>query len=343
MIFGGSAAMGSVRRKVEKVATTNLAVLLCGESGTGKEVVAKCIHLLSPWRKGQFVKVSCPAIPAALVESELFGYERGSFTGARTSKPGRVESAHRGTLFLDEIAELDPSLQAKLLTLLQDGQFCRIGATEDMRVEARVICATNRDLKQVTEAGHFRSDLFYRINTVSLHLPPLRERPDDIPALAEYFVRVYSERFDCKGSTLSSRTISRMQAYHWPGNIRQLENTVKRFVLLKSEETITSEITGEEDVHNAGAEAGAPDSIPLKKITRNAVKELKRKIILNALKAHRWNRKLAAQRLQVSYRGLLYMMREVGLPKRRGAALSEPLPDAQEAGEGASDWQDPTI
>src|SRR5438045_7014063 len=178
--------MQALRARLDRVAGANVPVLLHGESGTGKDIIARMVHGLSPWRTGPFVKVNCPAIPGTLLESELFGYEKGAFTGAFGAKPGRVEMAHRGTLFLDEISELDLSLQSKLLQLLQDGQFCRIGAQEDKKVEVRVVCATNRNLESEIEGGTFRQDLFYRINVVNLHLPPLRERRGHIQDLATY-------------------------------------------------------------------------------------------------------------------------------------------------------------
>src|SRR5271167_1671418 len=181
VIFGQSEAMRAIRQRVEKLAGANIPVLIQGESGTGKELIARMIHLHSPWASGPLVKVNCPAIPGTLLESELFGYEKGAFTGANGSKPGRVEMAHRGTLFLDEISELDPTLQAKLLQLLQDGQFSRIGSQEDTKVEVRVVSATNRELRQEIDAGHFRNDLFYRIAAMVIHLPALRDRGEDIP------------------------------------------------------------------------------------------------------------------------------------------------------------------
>ena len=190
VIFGRSEVMQSLRDRMDKVASANVPVLIQGESGTGKDIIARMIHGLSPWRTGPFVKVNCPAIPGTLLESELFGYEKGAFTGAYGSKPGRVEMAHRGTLFLDEISELDLGLQSKLLQLLQDGQFCRIGAQEDKKVEVRVVCATNRVLEAEIENGTFRQDLFYRINVVNLQMPPLRERKGDIPELVDIFPRV---------------------------------------------------------------------------------------------------------------------------------------------------------
>ena len=190
--------MQAVRDRLAKLAGANVPVLIQGESGTGKDIIARMIHAASPWRTGPWVKVNCPAIPGTLLESELFGYEKGAFTGAYGMKPGRVEMAHRGTLFLDEISELDMSLQSKLLQLLQDGQFCRIGAQEDKKVEVRVVCATNRKLEQEIENGTFRSDLFYRINVVNLHLPPLRDRAGDIPELVTYFLDYHNRKYNCR-------------------------------------------------------------------------------------------------------------------------------------------------
>src|ERR1700731_4773923 len=203
VIFGSSSAMSKIRQKLEKAAGSNIAVLLRGQSGTGKEVLAKLIHSQSPLRNGPFVKVSCPAIPGTLIESELFGYEKGAFTGAYGAKPGRIELAHRGTLFLDEISELDLALQSKLLQLLQDGQFCRIGAQEDKKVEVRIVCVTNRVLEAEIERGTFRQDLFYAITVVNLQMPPLRERKGDIPDLVAYFLEYYNRKYNCRARTLS--------------------------------------------------------------------------------------------------------------------------------------------
>src|SRR5271154_1211786 len=192
IVFGRTENMQAVRSRLTKMASANVPVLINGESGTGKDIIARMIHNLSPWRSGPFVKVNCPAIPGTLLESELFGYEKGAFTGAFGTKPGRVEMAHRGTLFLDEISELDPSMQAKLLQLLQDGQFSRIGSQEDKKVEVRVVSATNRELHQEIDVGHFRSDLYYRIAAMTIHLPALRERTVDIPLLCEYLLQYYN-------------------------------------------------------------------------------------------------------------------------------------------------------
>jgi two-component system response regulator AtoC len=323
VIFGSTEVMRRVQNKLEKVANANVAVLIQGESGTGKEIIAKLIHHSSPWSKGPFVKVSCPAIPGTLIESELFGYERGAFTGAYGVKQGRVEMAHRGTLFMDEIGELELSLQAKLLQLLQDGQFCRIGANEDTKVEVRVICATNRDMEQEIASGAFRQDLFYRINVMNIHVPPLRERIQDIPLLVEYFLDRFNKQFNRQCKPVSHHLTQVLQRYHWPGNVRELENVMKRYVILGSEDAIQSELLsarGEDD--GAEPQFAADGSISLKKLTRQAVRKLERTIILQVLQTHHWNRKKAARALNISYRALLYKLKEAGIPSRKSPAAN---------------------
>jgi len=323
VVFGQYELMRAVRQKVEKLAGTNVPVLIHGESGTGKEILAKLIHKLSPWQDGPFVKVNCPAIPGTLLESELFGYEKGAFTGAYGSKPGRVELANRGTLFLDEISELEPALQAKLLQLLQDGQFCRIGAQEDRRVEVRVVCATNRQLEQEIDAGTFRQDLYYRINVLNIHVPPLRERRGDMPGLINYFLNTYSAAYNLSAPPLSPQVMELLQRYDWPGNIRELENLIKRYVILGSEDAITGDLTNHAPVHFSPRIAQG-DTVPLKEMTRRAVLDLERKVILQVLQANHWNRKQAARKLKISYRALLYKIRQAGLPSRSTKVLAEP-------------------
>ncbi len=316
IVFGRSESMQALRERMDKVASANVPVLIQGESGTGKDIVARMIHGLSPWRTGPYVKVNCPAIPGTLLESELFGYEKGAFTGAYGMKPGRVELAHRGTLFLDEISELDLGLQSKLLQLLQDGQFCRIGAQEDKKVEVRVVCATNRQLEREIETGTFRQDLYYRINVVNLQLPPLRERRGDIPELSAYFLEFYNRKYNCRARDLSGELMSSLQKYHWPGNIRELENLVKRYVILGNEDVISSDLVArEQEYFNPDINLDGP--ISLKKLTRQATRELERKVILKVLQAHHWNRKQAARALSISYRALLYKIRDAGLPANR--------------------------
>src|SRR5579863_5355698 len=328
VIFGRSDAMTIVRNKLEKVAGANIPVLIHGESGTGKEIIARMIHTHSPWESGPFVKVNCPAIPGTLVESELFGYEKGAFTGANGTKPGRVEMAQDGSLFLDEIAELEPGLQAKLLQLLQDGQFCPVGGQEDKQIDARVICATNRNLEEEIRKGSFRQDLFYRINVVSIHMPTLRERAADIPLICDSLRLMYSERFDRAARPFSTRKLEMLQRYHWPGNIRELENLIKRYVILGSEDVITLEVTEstESKAVFPNSQAVGGSVLSLKKVTREAMRELEGKIIVKALQAHNWNRRRAASALEISYRALLYKLKEAGLPTRRGR---KDLPSAE--------------
>jgi two-component system response regulator AtoC len=331
VIFGKSAVMSKIRQKLEKAAGANIAVLLRGQSGTGKEVLARLIHSQSPLRTGPFVKVSCPAIPGTLIESELFGYEKGAFTGAYGAKPGRIEFAHRGTLFLDEIGELDPSLQAKLLQLLQDGEFNRIGAATDRRIDVRFVCATNRLLEQEMKSGSFRQDLFYRISTLTIQLPSLRDRKEDIPMLVDYFLRVHSRRLGHSVPALSARFLGDLAKYSWPGNIRELENLIKSYVVFGSEEDLRAALrNGQEDF--LYPEIPPNGAVSLKHVVREATKQIERTYILKALEAHRWNRRRAARALKISYAGLLCKMREAGMPPTRG-----PRASLEGAGESAQE------
>ena len=317
LIFGRTAVMQAARQKIDKVAQSGVPILIQGDNGTGKGLLSSFIHSLSPDPDAPFIKVNCAAIPGALLESELFGYEKGAFTGAHSAKPGRVELAHGGTLFLDGIDEIDMSLQAKLLQLLQDGQFCRIGGQEDRRVQVRVICATHRRLDQEIAKGRFRQDLFYRINVVSIELPPLRSRTEDIPELVAYFLQVHRTRHNMQARPLSHAALNLLVRHPWPGNIRELENLIERYVILGSEEAISSELLNWENTHPV-PEIPIEGQIHLKKVTRQAVHDLERKIILSVLEANRWNRKRTASALKISYRALLYKIRRAGLPRKRG-------------------------
>ena len=334
VIFGTSPDMGAVKKTISKVAATAVPILVTGESGTGKEVIARLLHRDSLVSSRPFVQVNCAAIPTTLLESELFGFEKGAFTGAVGAKPGRVELANSGTLFLDEIGELDPGTQAKLLQVLQDGQFSRIGGQEDKHVNVRFIFATNRDLEEEIAIGNFREDLFYRINVVNVHLPPLRERLEDIPVLCEYFIDRHNAKFNCHAGTLSTDCIARLQDYHWPGNIRQLENLTKRYVILGSEDAILSELRDREaDIFKFIIPPQG--EVSLKQITRQAVRQVERKVILKMVEASNWNRKRAAKRLNISYRALLYKLKEAGVPsERRKAHAAKKL--LRENGDGAS-------
>lgn len=315
--------MAAVRQTVRKVAGAHIPVLIQGRSGSGKEIIARLIHQHSQCAQGPFVKVNCAAIPGSLLESELFGYERGAFTGANTTKPGRVEMANNGTLFLDEIAEMDFGLQAKLLQLLQDSQFWRIGGREDIRVNVRVICATNRQLEDEIEHGRFRQDLFYRINVVKIQLPPLRERTEDLFSLVQYFLQNFTQKYGTAPRALSPNMMRSLERHTWPGNIRELRNLIERYAILGSEESMTTELQKNDGSIEARSLVGANNgSIELKSVTRQTVQELEKKIIMKSLAANRWNRKLAAKELKISYRTLLYKIRQCGLPSRRGMAKS---------------------
>jgi len=315
LIFGKSAAMQIVRSKVEKIAATSVPVLIQGNSGSGKCVLAHYIHGRSLVANAPFVKVNCAAIPGPLLESELFGYERGAFTGAYTAKPGRVELAEGGTLFLDAVNEIDLSLQGKLLHLLQDGQFSRIGGQEDRQAAVRIICATNRSLASEVDAGRFRQDLFYRINALTVSLPALRERREDIVDIANYFLQINQKRYQ-KGFQALDPSLSRYLLRHdWRGNIRELENLIERFVILGSEETITAELAVPEQPQ-APLSISFHEPIHLKQVTRQAVQDMEKRIISHVLEANHWNRKRAASALKISYRALLYKIRQAGLPPK---------------------------
>ena len=328
VIFGNTPAMTQVREKISRVASAYIPILLTGESGTGKEVIARTVHQLSPWNGGPFVKVNCPAIPGTLMESELFGYERGAFTGAYGVKAGRVEQAKRGTLFLDEIGEMNLDLQAKLLQLLQDGQFCRIGAQEEKQLEARIVCATNRSLEAEVAEGIFRQDLYYRINVVSVEMPPLRARRSDIPDLMRYFLEVYSAQFRREVPEPTNAIVQKLTAYHWPGNIRQLENVMKRYVVLGTVDALVTELekdangSAEPDFNFMFAVNGPVD---MKAITRDAVRRIEKQVIQSTLNRSNWNRRKAAKALKLSYRGLLYKMKEAILRPAHADAQDESL------------------
>ena len=323
VIFGRSAAMQAFRQKIHKFAATSVPLLIQGESGTGKGVLARYIHSRSSVAAGPFVNVNCAAIPGTLLESELFGYEKGAFTGAYASKPGRVEMAHMGTLFLDGIDEIDMPLQAKLLQLLQDAQFSRIGGAEDVTVQIRVICAAGRPLEHEIAAGRFRADLYYRINVARVELPALRARMEDVPQLAMHFYERLRKRHKSSAAGPISPVLLRLFEKHsWPGNIRELENLMERYVILGSEDAIGEELANWERAI-VTPEIPAEGPIHLKNVTRKAVRELEGKIILSALEANRWNRKRAARDLRISYRALLYKIRQAGLPAKRSSEASQ--------------------
>ena len=319
VIFGLSPQMAIARSKLERVADTNVPVLIQGECGTGKEIIAKLFHTRSDRSKAPFIKVICPAIPGTLIESELFGYEKGAFTGAYTSKRGRVELAHQGTLFLDEIGSLDLSVQAKLLQLLQDGSFVRVGGQEPKKINARIVSAANDNLRKRAEEGSFRLDFFFRINAVTIDLPPLRQRIVDLPVLIDYFFAVHSKALHCEPRPLSREMRRLMQKFHWPGNIRQLENLIRSYILIGSEEALASELVPT-TVSDIAPEIDLANPISLKEITKAATHNLEQMIILKVLRANGWSRQKTAKWLNISYRSLLYKLE--GSPVFASAAAS---------------------
>lgn len=315
IIFGKTAAMQAVRNKLEKVAETDVPVLLQGESGTGKEICVRLLHALSMRGRGSLVKVSCPAIPHSLLETELFGYEKGAFTGALTTKLGRVEQAHMGTLFLDEVGSLDLAVQSKLLQVLQDGTFVRVGGHELRSINTRLVSVANGDLRAQVEEGTFRLDFLFRINAVTITLPPLRQRIADLPILIDYFLEHYARVFHHTPELLSKSAVRLMQGYHWPGNIRQLENLIRSYVLIGSEEALVAELMPEESRGGITTDIDLSAPISLKRITKKATQDLERQIILKVLQANSWNRQKTAKWLQISYRSLLYKLSEAGMPE----------------------------
>jgi two-component system response regulator AtoC len=312
VIVGQSPLMAAVHEKLEKVAETTVPVLIQGESGTGKEIFAKLLHSYSNRSKGAWVKVACPAIPHTLIESELFGYEKGAFTGAYATKRGRVELAQMGTLFLDEIGDLDLSVQAKLLQMLQDGSFMRVGGQESRKINLRLVSAASENLRQQTENGSFRLDFFYRINAVTIDLPPLRQRIEDLPQLIDYFMASHAKAFHCRPEPLSRETMRLMQRYSWPGNIRQLENMIRGFILVGNEEALAAELVPALPAHPSrlNTEIDLSSPISLKEITKAATQDLERQIILKVLEANSWSRRKTAKWLNISYRSLLYKLQE---------------------------------
>jgi len=316
-----SACMRRINALITRIAPTDITVLICGDTGVGKEVVARTVHLRSRRRNGSFVKINCAALPIHLLESELFGYERGAFTGADHRKPGKFEQAHRGSIFLDEIGEMPLSLQAKLLQVLQDQQFARLGSEHDIRVNVRVIAATNRYLTQSVAQGSFREDLFHRLNVVNIRVPTLRERPEEIPILIEYFLAVYRHKHGGGPRQLSRATMEQLRRYSWPGNVRELENIIQRIVVLGTETVLTElEERRQGSSHNSADEVApstnAPvrsESVGLKELLRQTAQATEREVLDRTLRQVQWRRIAAARRLGISYKTLLDKIKQYGL------------------------------
>jgi DNA-binding NtrC family response regulator len=318
--LAASPAMRKIRKQVLMIGSVNVPVLISGESGSGKEVIARMIHAHCIGRSGPFVKVNCAALPAELLESELFGHEQGAFTGAVRAKPGKFELANHGTIFLDEIGEMSTHLQSKLLHILQDGQFSRLGSRHVTQVDVRVIAATNVDVQEAIRQGRFREDLYYRLNVVPCHLPPLRERKEEIPLLFDLFFDRYQKEFHKEVPRPSGRLLSAVVRHTWRGNVREMENFVKRYVILGDEEESYRELM------STAAEMSHPEENSnghglqnLKSMVRDLKDEAEAKAIAEALRQTNWRRKDAARLLGISYKALLYKMRQFGL----GAATRE--------------------
>ncbi len=314
-IIGQSAAIGEVYSVIERVADSPTTVLVTGESGTGKELVARALHESSSRKERPFIKVNCAAIPRELIESEFFGHERGAFTGAVASKPGRFELASGGTLFLDEIGSIPLETQVKLLRALQEAEFERVGGVRTLKVDVRLVAATNTDLKKQIDAGTFREDLFYRLNVVGVRLPALRERVGDIPLLVDHFIEKYNQRLGKQLTGISSDALSLLTAYAWPGNIRELENVLERAVLFADGERIFAEHLPNEllEVRGAAQESGTEAEVGLKEQVRAAVNQLERQLIYRALEQMNGNVTHTARVLKLSRKGLQLKMKELGL------------------------------
>ena len=321
-----SEKMQRIKEIIDQVANTDVTILIQGESGVGKEVVARSVHLNSNRKDKPFVKVNCAALPGELLESELFGYEKGAFTGAYRQKPGKFEIANDGIIFLDEIGDISPSLQAKLLQVLQDHEFSRLGGRKDVRVNVRVLAATNRNLEKAVEEGCFREDLYYRLNVVNVTIPPLRERKEEIPFFIQYFLNKFEAKYQKRVKPVPGPLMDAFLSHDWLGNVRELENLIQRFVVLQNEEEILKELSSMPR-ENRGPGKKEPEEekgrkSSLKEVHKTAVREAEKELICNALQRTNWNRKKAADLLNISYKSLLNKIKESGIDKSTTASLS---------------------
>jgi DNA-binding NtrC family response regulator len=312
-----SPAMRKIRSQAALVANVDIPVLMLGESGTGKEVLARLVHKLSPRAHRTFLKVNCAAVPADLLESELFGYEAGAFTGASKRQIGKFEACHNSTILLDEIAEMPAGPQAKLLHVLQDGEFYRLGSSSPIRVNARVLAATNVDIARAMKTGKFREDLYYRLNAFSVHVPPLRERREDIPILIQHFNQHLAQRLGCDPLTISGDVMKACLRYSWPGNLRELENFIKRHLIIRDERRAIAQLEPRRDRTPSRAEPASTSfsvhATSLKSLVRDLKRQAEEQAILAALQLTGGRRKEAARRLNISTRALLYKMTEYGI------------------------------
>jgi transcriptional regulator with PAS, ATPase and Fis domain len=327
IIFANNSKMNKIKAIIDEIAKTDITVLIKGESGTGKELIAHSIHLNSHRKEKPFVKVNCAAIPRGLLESELFGFEKGAFTGAHIKKPGKFELANGGTILLSDIGEMDISIQAKLLQVLQDGMFSRLGGDGDLKVDTRVIVTTKDHLEKTMMEGHFREDLFFRINVINITIPPLRDRKEQILPLSQYYLDVYKNKYGKGVSPFSPKVIHAFKEYTWPGNIRELENMIKRIVIFGEKETVLKNIFSKrlDDGMNLESYKNLLPSLPagrgsfnLKDVGKRAAEVAEKEIIQSTLQETHWNRKQAAKLLRVSYKGLLYKIQKYHLDDLKG-------------------------
>lgn len=318
-LIGDSTLMQGVFELIEKIAATNSTVLICGESGTGKELVARAIHYNSDRKDEPMVPVNCGAIPEDLLESELFGYEKGAFTGAVKTRMGRFELASGGTIFLDEIGDMSPSLQVKVLRVLQEHEFERLGGVKSIKVDIRIIAATHRDLEKRVKEGSFREDLYYRLNVIPLYLPPLRERRSDIPLLIQHFIEKFNSEKKQHIVGISPDVINCFMEYHWPGNVRELENLIERLVILKGKGTITKADLPEKIVGSGSGDRLHSVAIPDSGISFNkAVSDFEKELILQALKKTKWVKNRAAHLLQLKRTTLVEKMKKINITRENG-------------------------
>ena len=324
--LAASPVMQKIRAQVKTIANVDVPVLMLGESGTGKEIVARLIHKSSARSHRAFLKVNCAALPTELLESELFGYEVGAFTGATRSKPGKFEQCDKGTILLDEIGEMSPSLQAKLLHVLQDQEFSRLGGRSSVKVNVRILAATNIDVQQAIASKQLREDLYYRLNAFTIKIPPLRDRKDEIPTLLRHFMTRFAESYARSPLSFSPALLEECQRYSWPGNLRELSNFVKRYLILGDEAWAIHELrSGTSSKEASSATQSAAGG--LKNIVRNLKDEAESQAIARALEQTGWNRKQAAIMLNISYKALLYKIRQynIGAPAARPAAFRAKL------------------
>ncbi len=329
-IIGNSTEIQRIHDLIEHVAKTDLNIVISGESGVGKELVAQNLFINSNRKFKPFIKINCAALPEGLLESELFGFERGAFTGAEQKKRGRIELANGGVLMLDEIGDMSTGLQAKLLHVLQSGDFSPLGSEKEIKVDTWFICATNRNLEQEIKEKRFREDLYYRLNVIRIHIPPLRERPEDVEPLVNYYLRQYSEQFG-KGLKISQYEMERFKSYTWPGNVRELQNVIRRMIVLNDSEEVLKQLGDSYNPHeilNGQSRSALPNedlfyvdeiepgkisSLSLKNIRKKALDRVEREVISTVLDKTGWNRLNASKILKISYKTLLYKIVDLNL------------------------------